>query len=207
MSGMAAASKTHRALRKMRPMSSAFPVLHTPRLVLRELVAGDAPALFAIHADAAAMRWFGADPPASVMQVEQLIAAFAAARLQATPATRWGVVRRSDGALLGSCGLFRWNRSWQSAGLGYELARSAQGQGLMSEAVKAVLQHGRLSLQLERVDATVHPDNAPSIALLERLGFVREGLLRQAGRWGGARHDLLVFGLLLNGPGADPAHA
>lgn len=41
---------------------SGFPALATPRLHLRELQVSDAPALFAIHADAASMRWFGVDP-------------------------------------------------------------------------------------------------------------------------------------------------
>lgn len=47
---------------------SDFPTLETDRLVLREIVADDAPALFAIHSDAIAMRWFGTDPLVDIAQ-------------------------------------------------------------------------------------------------------------------------------------------
>ena len=50
--------------------------------------------------------------------------------------------------------------------------------------------------QLHRVEAMVHPQNTASVALLERLGFIAEGTLREAGFWNGQRHDLMVLGLL-----------
>lgn len=173
-----------------------FPELLTPRLRLRELVPADAPALFGILADVDAMRWFGSDPPVHVDQVEQLIAAFAAGRQLPSPGTRWGIERRRDGRLVGSCGLFRWNRAWQSCVVGYELARDAWGAGLMRESLSAVLRWGFEHMDLHRVEAQVHPENDRSIALLRRLGFVEEGRLREAGFWLGAHHDLIQFSLL-----------
>jgi ribosomal-protein-alanine N-acetyltransferase len=49
---------------------------------------------------------------------------------------------------------------------------------------------------VERIEAQVHPRNTPSLALLKKLGFVEEGLLREAGRWLGERRDLVQLGLL-----------
>ena len=173
---------------------NAFPTLNTQRLRLRELRAADAPALFAIHADAANMRWFGADPMTDLAQVHALIDTFAQWRTQPNPGTRWGIER--DGELIGSCGLFKWNRAWHSCALSCELAPAARGQGLMSEALRAMLDWGIAHMHLHRVEALVHPQNTASVALLKRLGFIAEGKLREAGYWNGQRHDLMVLGLL-----------
>ncbi len=51
-------------------------------------------------------------------------------------------------------------------------------------------------MQIERVEAQVHPHNLASLALLKRLGFVDEGLQREAAAWGGRRHDMVALVLL-----------
>lgn len=173
-----------------------FPTLETDRLILREIVATDAPVLFAIHGDADAMRWFGTDPLADLQQAEKLIETFAAWRQMPNPGTRWGIQRKSDNKLLGSCGLFKWNRGWKSCIVGYELARSAWGAGFMLEALSAALAWGFEHMELNRIEAQVHPANAASIKLVRTLGFAHEGHLREAGFWLGEHHDLLQFALL-----------
>ena len=173
---------------------NSFPTLHTQRLHLRQLVATDAAALFAIHRDADSMRWFGADPMTDLDQAHALIQTFAHWRTQPNPGTRWGI--ELEGELVGSCGLFKWNRAWNSCALAFELAPGAQGRGLMGEALRAMLDWGVEHMQLHRVEALVHPQNSASLRLLERLGFKSEGTLRESGFWGGQRHDLQVLGLL-----------
>lgn len=175
---------------------SDFPVLDTPRLLLREIVASDAAGLLAIHGDAEAMRWFGSDPLTSITQAGQLVDMFASWRRLPNPGTRWGIARKADGRLIGSCGLFKWNRTWKSCVIGYELAAPAQRQGFMREALSTVLDWGFEQMALNRIEAQVHAENTPSIALLGRLGFALEGNLREAGFWGGRHHDLQQFALL-----------
>jgi ribosomal-protein-alanine N-acetyltransferase len=80
--------------------------------------------------------------------------------------------------------------------VGYELTRSAWGEGFMTEALSTVLRWGFRHMDLNRVEAQVHPDNEPSRALLRRLGFVEEGRMREAGYWQGQYHDLLQYSLL-----------
>lgn len=98
--------------------------------------------------------------------------------------------------LVGSCGLFKWNRGWNSCSLACELAPGARGLGLMNEALRAMLDWGVTHMQLHRMEALLHPQNGASLRLLERLGFKIEGTLREAGFWGGQRHELQVLGLL-----------
>ena len=176
-----------------------FPSLSTARLQLREIVASDAPSLLAIHGDREAMKWFGTDPLADLEAAEKVIAGFANMRTLPSPGVRWGLVHASPSrgsALLGTCGVFRWNRGWRSCLTGYELARHAQGHGYMTEALRAVYAWAFDTMDVDRIEAQVHPHNTPSLALLHKLGFVEEGLLREAGLWMGERRDLVQLGLL-----------
>jgi ribosomal-protein-alanine N-acetyltransferase len=176
----------------------SFPTLQTDRLLLRELTSADAPTLFAIHGDAEAMRWFGSDPLKTLAEAEHLVEVFAGWRRLPSPGTRWGLERAEDGALVGTCGLFNWNRAWRRCTLGYELARSAWGQGLMDEALRTALAWGFSpdGMTLNRVEAMIHPNNQSSLRLAGRLGFQREGLLREVAFWGGRHEDLLMYSKL-----------
>jgi len=169
--------------------------LETARLLLRPLGAEDAPALLAIFGDPEVMRYWSTPPWTSP---DDALAMVRRARESATEGTalRLGVVRRVDGALVGTCTLFDLVASSRRAELGYALARSAWGQGYAREAVGALLDHGFGAMGLHRVEADVDPRNAASARLLERLGFVREGLLRE--RWivAGEVTDTALYGLL-----------
>jgi ribosomal-protein-alanine N-acetyltransferase len=66
----------------------------------------------------------------------------------------------------------------------------------MHEALSAVLDWGFAHMELNRVEAQVHPENAASISSVSRLGFQHEGLLRELGYWRGQYHDMLQYSLL-----------
>ena len=176
-------------------MSTEFPQLKTARLLLREIRATDASALYTIHSDAPAMRWFGVDPLTQPAQAEVLAAQFASA-FGAGTGMRWAIVRRDDDQLIGTCGLFRWNRNWRSCLIGYELAHAMQRRGYMREALGAVLDYGFGTMALHRIQAESHADNAASVGLLETSGFQFEGIHREQGFWSGQFHDLRCYGLL-----------
>lgn len=173
-----------------------FPLLSTERLTLREIVLSDAAALFEIHGNATAMRWFGTDPLTTVEQAEKLVETFAGWRKTPNPGIRWAMVDRGTNQLIGTCGLFKWNRDWKSCYLGYELSPVRQGSGFMNEALSAILPWGFEHMSLNRIEALIHPDNRASIRLVERLGFVCEGLLRDAGFWQDVHHDMTMYSLL-----------
>jgi ribosomal-protein-alanine N-acetyltransferase len=173
-----------------------FPVLETSRLILREIVPTDAGAIFAIHGDPDLMKWFGVDPLVNIEAAQKLIETFASWRLLPTPGTRWGIQLKNGGPLIGSCGLFQWNAMWRKCVVGYELARGAHGYGFATEALSACFNWAFSTTQLHRIEAQVHPENYPSIKLLEKVGFVKEGMLREVGYWGGKRHSMFQYGML-----------
>jgi ribosomal-protein-alanine N-acetyltransferase len=173
-----------------------FPLLETNRLRLREIVDFDAADLFSIHGDQKLMRWFGSEPLQDLAAAQALVKTFASWRTLPNPGTRWAIESKGRTGLVGTCGLFSWNRNWRKCVVGYELASHAQGKGYMAEALAAAFQWGFENIALNRIEAQIHPDNTPSIKLAGSLGFVKEGCLRDVGLWGGKYHDMLQFSLL-----------
>jgi ribosomal-protein-serine acetyltransferase len=98
--------------------------------------------------------------------------------------------------LVGVAG-FNWiDRPNRSGALGYWLASEAEGRGLMTAAVAALLHHGFRTLDLNRIEIRAGIRNRRSRAIPERLGFRREGILRQAEWVNGRFVDHAVYGLL-----------
>ena len=110
--------------------------------------------------------------------------------------TRLAVVRTSDDVFIGWCSLTKWNREYRSASMGYCFASSAWGQGYASEAARSVLTWAFNSLDLNRVQAETDTRNGASARVLEKLGFVREGMLREDCIVDGEVSDSWIYGLI-----------
>ena len=170
-------------------------VLSTARLLLRPLVAADAPAVYAMHADPVTLRYWSTPPWADPALADELIARDLAA-MAAGDYIRLGLQRRDDGRLIGLCTLFAFYLPSRRCEIGYLLHRDSWGQGYMHEALLTLLDYGFGVLDLNRVEADIDPRHNGSQRTLDRLGFVREGLLRE--RWivAGEVSDTALHGLL-----------
>ena len=105
--------------------------------------------------------------------------------------------RQSDDALVGGLTLGNIRRGVaQAASLGYWMGAAHARQGYMTAAVRAVLGFAYTTLRLHRVEAACIPANLPSIRLLERTGFVREGYAREYLCINGVWQDHLLFARL-----------
>lgn len=101
------------------------------------------------------------------------------------------------GQIAGRCSLHNWNQEHHRAELGYAITDNRyKRQGLMSEAAKAVIAYGFDVLNLNRIEALVGPDNVPSMRIIEKNHFIREGVLRQHYLIDGVYDDSVCFGLL-----------
>jgi ribosomal-protein-alanine N-acetyltransferase len=109
---------------------------------------------------------------------------------------RWIIERKADRCPIGTCGYHKWSRRDHKAEIGYDLSPFAWGQGYMSEAFERVVEFGFGDMDLNRIQAVVHPENAASLKLLERHGFVREGLLREELCRDGVYYDHWLLSLL-----------
>jgi [ribosomal protein S5]-alanine N-acetyltransferase len=179
----------------MARMSLPTPTLHTARLRLRPFNDADLDALFALHSSAHVLRYWDAPPWSERERAERFIAACQHMAEEGT-GTRLAVDRGSDGAFIGWCSLTRWNPDYRSASMGYCLDDAAWGQGYATEAGRALLQWGFATLDLNRVQAETDTRNAASARVLEKLGFVREGTLREDCVVNGEVSDSWVYGLI-----------
>jgi [ribosomal protein S5]-alanine N-acetyltransferase len=169
--------------------------LATPRLRLRPLVPADAPALFGIFADPVVMRHWSTPPWTELAQGLAMVARDQAG-LASGEHLRLGLELADSPGVIGQCTLFDIDAGSRRAEVGYALARRAWGQGLMHEALCALLDFGFGPVGLNRVEADIDPRNQASAHSLLRLGFQAEGLLRE--RWivAGEVSDSAIYGLL-----------
>ena len=171
------------------------PTLATARLVLRPVADGDADALFAMHSSAHVLRFWDAPPWADRTRAAEFVARSRAMAEEGT-GVRLVLERAADGAFLGWVMLGRWNPGFRSASLGYCLDQPAWGAGHATEAARALLAWALATSDLNRVQAECDTRNLASARVLEKLGFRREGTLREDCVVDGVVSDSWVYGLL-----------
>jgi RimJ/RimL family protein N-acetyltransferase len=162
---------------------------------LRWLKDEDVPALFAIFGDPEVTRYWGhpvlPDLSAATALLADIREQFARQRL-----FQWGVALLVTDALIGTCTLASLNSENRRAELGFALARAYWGKGFMDEGLRELLRFGFSEMRLHRLTADTDPRNERSIRTLERLGFRREGCLREHYLVHGEPQDSILYGLL-----------
>ena len=179
----------------MLPDATVLPTLRTERLALRWLTDADVPALYEIFSDAVVTRYWSRPPLPHAAAAAALLAEIRRGFAERT-LFQWGIARRADDRVIGTCTLAALSTPHRRAELGYALGRTHWSRGYADEALHALLDFAFDTLALHRLEADVDPRNAPSIRVLERLGFRREGHLRERYHMGGELQDALLYGLL-----------
>lgn len=110
------------------------------------------------------------------------------------------------GELVGSIGLQQIDWYNMQSSIGYFLAKKAEGCGIMTRAVQAVLNYTFTDLGLNRVEIRCGDKNKKSCAIPERLGFVKEGKVREGELLNGQFHDLIIFSMLARDWNRIPVH-
>lgn len=172
----------------MSTVADSWPTLETPRLRLRRFRENDLAPFMAYRNDPDVARYQSWEH-ISLVEAQAFIQAEREARL-GIPGVgmQIAIELKETGALIGDCYFHVDADEPRQAEIGYTLATSAQGRGLATEAVGAWLTYAFHAFHLHRVTAIVDCENARSVALLERLGFRREGHFLQniwfKGKWG-----------------------
>ena len=109
---------------------------------------------------------------------------------------QWGLAPREDDAVVGTCTLAWLDWTHRRAELGYALGSPHWRRGYMIEALPVLIDHAFGELGLRRLEADVDPRNEPSLRLLDKLGFEREGYLRERYDVNGELQDTVMLGLL-----------
>ena len=109
---------------------------------------------------------------------------------------RWGIARKGDSKLIGTCGYTDWDKTAHKGEIGYDLDPAYWGQGIMTEALRAILEYGFKKMGLNRIQAVIDSENTRSQKLVLRLGFKKEGVLRHNSTFRGQFRDDVCFSLL-----------
>ena len=156
----------------------------TPRLKLRTAHADDLEAMHAVLSDPRATRWWSTPPHETLDQTRTWLDS-----MIANGPDQPDFVIERDGVVIGKAGF------WQLPEVGYILHPDHWGQGIAGEAVGTAIDHVFATCEIDDLIADVDPENAASIRLLEKLGFVRTGFAERTWHIAGEWKDSLYYGL------------
>ena len=170
-------------------------VVRGPRFSLRVLTAADAPALFELGSDPDVSRFFSWGPYREESEARAFIASLDRQR-ESGERLELGIVTNDDDRPIGITGLSDFARRDRRAVIGTWLGSRHWGSGANRESKALVLAMAFRTLGLLRVTALASPQNVRSIAALQRLGFVHEGVLRGWHVHGGVARDVAVLRMM-----------
>ena len=173
----------------------SFPERHTPRLVLRQITQEDDQSLLGVLSDELCCEYLVHPAIRDRAAIQRMIAGMQRF-FDEKQRIRWGIAQKQDNVLIGHCGFFDIDRPNGCAEISYCLKRGLWGQGIMTEALGEMLTFGFEEYGLNRIVAKVMKGNVASVRVLQKLGFVQEGLLRESLYKNGQYHDLMIFSVL-----------
>lgn len=160
----------------------SFPRLETERLVLREVTQDDAEWYLNHFSTDEIVYGQGYPPPKGIKEAREELQLYFIDLFKSRDGFRWGIELKDEARLIGSCGFYKWSRpDGRQAEMGYDLNPKHWRQGIMSEAMASIIDFGFERMELNRIEITVMPRNRASIALALKLGFKKEGILREHG--------------------------
>lgn len=157
---------------------SRLPVLETPRLILRRMTMRDAHDLYDYSKDPEVARHVLWSAHRSVWDTKAYIR-YVLQQYRLGEPSSWCIVDRESGRAIGTIGFMSFNAENSTVEVGYSLARSHWNQGLMTEALTAVLREVFETLKLHRVEAQHFSANPSSGRVMEKCGMTHEGHLRR----------------------------
>ena len=178
------------------PNFNPFPVIETERLLMRHIHVSDIEEIFILRSD----------PIINKNSLRPLITEKAEAfdfikkieaMVEKNEGISWVICEKEvPEKVIGHIGIWRLMKEHYRGEIGYLLHTDFQGKGMMTEALKASIDYGFNQLKLHSIEAHVSPLNQPSINILERNHFIREGYFKEDFFAKGKFHDSIVYSLI-----------
>ncbi|MFT3979392.1 MAG: GNAT family N-acetyltransferase [Ferruginibacter sp.] len=172
----------------------AFPVLHTPRLLLRQITDADLPKVFEGLSHPDVIKHYGVSYATEEAAKGQM--KWYADMIAKDTGRCWAVCSADNAVFYGVITLPFWEKEHRRAEIGYWLLPAYWKQGIITEAAAKVIEHAFTGMNLHRIKAESEDDNAGSIATLKKLGFVYEGTQRECEIKNGRFINLEIYALL-----------
>ena len=168
---------------------SAFPTLTTQRLTLRQLLESDVQEIFMLRSDTITNKYLDRQPSKTLGDALNFIRKINE-NFKNSELPYWAITQKKNEKLIGTICLFDFSEELKKCEIGYELLIDYQGQGIMNEAIKKIIEYSVQTLGLKTIDACTHKDNQGSIKLLQKSNFKKTEIVDET------NPNLIVFRLL-----------
>ena len=172
-----------------------FKNLESERLLLRQLTLEDADEVFALRGNPENMQFI---PRPILQSKEEAIALINTinSKIETNEGINWAITEKPNNKLLGFLGHYRIQWENNRSEIGYMLLPEAQGRGIITEAVKLIVEYGFDHMKMHSLEAVIAPENYASAKVLEKNGFIKEGHLRENEYFDGQYWDSVIYSLL-----------
>lgn len=174
--------------------NTIFPILHTDRLDLIEITQKHLTDLFELFGNDKVTEFYNIKTLTEEKEAQKYLDWFRD-RFHDKLGIRWGIALKGHENIIGTIGFNNFTKEHR-ANLGYDLKQEYWNKGFIKEALKEVLKFGFDTLEINRIEAEIMPGNIYSEKALIRLGFKKEGLLRDWMLWNGKHYDMIMYSLL-----------
>jgi ribosomal-protein-alanine N-acetyltransferase len=170
-------------------------IIETERLKLRRLSVADDEAVYAYGRDPEVTRHVSFPTHQSIEDARTFLRTVLENYAKNEPSV-WAICLKETGDLIGTTGLLNWNRDHYRVEIGYALARKYWNQGIVTEAVKGMIDHLFHNTDLIRIEARCKIPNIASARVMEKAGMKFEGILRKQMHFAGVSHDMKMYSII-----------
>jgi ribosomal-protein-alanine N-acetyltransferase len=172
-----------------------FPNLETERLLLRRIDAIDVNEIFALRSNPETMKYIPR-PIAKTTEDALEHIAIIDAKIETNEGINWAITLKGDPKLIGLIGHYRIKPEHFRTEIGYMLLPEFNGKGIITEAIKEVVNYGFKVMQLHSIEAIIAPENFGSEKVLQKNGFVKEAHLKENEFYEGRFLDTVIYSIL-----------
>ena len=171
-----------------------FPVLAIDNeYVLREQSLNDTSAFFDYYADPAVSRYILASTPQNLTDAMNEIH-YCRSLFYQKSGIYWAICQKTDNRMIGAVGIYI-NSQHNRGEICYDLHKDYWRRGIMSRAIKKVMDFAFEHIKLDRLEAVTVKENVPSMTILDKIGYIREGTLHNYRHHDDKPHDVELFGI------------
>lgn len=156
-----------------------FPTLETDQILLRQISTNDAEEFYNYYSNDNVTRYLDWNGPNSLTHAKEIISEWNEGFTEGW-IIRWAIILKAENKIIGTNFLSEFEECIR-AEIGYELSEDYWKQGIMTEALNEIISFGFNKIYLNRIQATIEPDNLPSETLIRKCHFNKEGLLKGYG--------------------------
>lgn len=178
-----------------RPSTKVFPVIDLGDFILREQTNDDVPAFFEYYSDPEVNKYIVSSIPRNLEEAKTELRYWINV-YNYNDGIYFAIARKSDNKMIGSVGISGVNRHHNRIEASYDLAKEYWNKGIMSKALRALVEHAFKNMGFNRIEAYALPDNKGSWRVLEKAGFKFEGNLRQHRYHRGEYLDIRIYSIL-----------